>query len=125
MTAIFTAKGRCLMGHLSEKQYALASVAGFWPGDVLSRFDVVAALSAGLAPAWEVERAIDPSGELSVVVLPMGDDPAFPSFVLYEKDGLVEVATIAGETWQSTAQFPTCQSAVVGIVAASALVCPC
>jgi hypothetical protein len=110
------------MGHSAEKRHAETWIASTWPHDVLSSFDVVGVLSASLTPGWYVERTVDPSGDIAIIVLPADDDPEQPSFVLYEKDGLVEVGTIAGETWRGSRQLPSCQRAVAAIVAASALV---
>ena len=39
-----------------------------WLGDTLSLMDAVALLSATLAPAWDVEQAIDPAEEISIGV---------------------------------------------------------
>lgn len=111
------------MGYPAEQRHAERWIADAWQHDVRTPFDVVTVLAASLTCAWGVERMIDPSGEVSIIVLPADDDPGRSSFVLYEKDGLVEVATIAGETWRGSRQFQTCQRAVAAIVAASALVC--
>ncbi|HEY4041363.1 MAG TPA: hypothetical protein VGM32_05900 [Rhodopila sp.] len=89
--------------------------------DAPPQFDVVAALTASLTPSWSAEREIDPSGETSVVVLSVSDNPAHPTFVLYEEEGLVQVATVVGDCWQSRRTFRTCQRAVAAIVAAVVL----
>src|ERR1700712_3131673 len=104
------------MRHLVEKRFKRTSIAQIWRGDVMLPFDVVAALSAHLQPFWDIERAIDPDGELSIIVAPTGDDLTQSGFVLYEKDGFVEVAAIFGDTWQGSQRFPSCQQAVAAIV---------
>jgi hypothetical protein len=114
---------RDFMRYPVEEQYSQTLIASAWHCDVLSRFDVLAVLAASLKPDWEVERMVDPNGDISVIVLPTGDDLTQPNFVLYEKDGLVEVATIIGDAWQGSQRFPTCQRAVAAIVAASAVIC--
>jgi hypothetical protein len=111
------------MRHLVERQYDQTSIVQMWQADVMLPFDVVAALSTSLAPFWDIERTIDPDGELSIIVAPAGDDLAQSGFILYEKDGFVEVATIFGDTWQGSRRFPTCQRAVAAIVAAADLIC--
>jgi hypothetical protein len=91
--------------------------AGAWLQDTLSPFDVVAALASALPSCWTVEREADPDGDLSIVVLPDCDEPAQPSFVLYEEDGFVQVATVIADTWHGKRTFPTCRRAVDAIVA--------
>jgi hypothetical protein len=87
------------------------------PCDAMSPFDVVAALASALPSTWSVERECDPDGDLSIVVLPDRDEPAQPSFVLYEEDGLVQVGTVIGDAWHGKRTFPTCRRAVGAIVA--------
>jgi hypothetical protein len=112
------------MVHLIAKLHAEALSDSAWLRDVLSAFDVVTALSDALTPTWTVQREIDHAGDLSIVVLPEPDDTALPSFVLYEGDGLVQVATIVGEDWQNTLSYPSCQRAVAAIAAAAAAASP-
>src|SRR5271154_3564384 len=100
------------MGHLVEQQYIHPRATKEWLRDAMSPFDVAATLSAALEPAWTVEREIDPSGDLTNIVLPTGDGSARSAFVLYEDDGRAHVGTIRGEIWQSKRAFPTCQRAV-------------
>lgn len=107
------------MVHLVENEQSQALPGNTWMRDAQSSFDVVAKLEAALAPRWTVQREVDPSGELAVIVLPTGDDIETPAFALYEQDGMVQVVTIAGETWQGRQVFSTCQRAVAAIVAAS------
>jgi len=108
------------MAHVSEKFDQEASIVQDWLRDALATFDVVATLTSALAPAWTVEREVDPSGDLSIIVLPVVDDPSRPTFVLYEEDGLVQVSTLLGETWQNRQSFRTCQRAVAAIITAAA-----
>ena len=61
------------MGHLIEQNYTRSLAAKEWLRDAMSPFDVVATLSTALAPAWSVQREIDPSGDLTIIVLPTGD----------------------------------------------------
>ncbi len=51
------------MGHLVEQTL----VAKDWLRDAMSTFDVAATLSNALAPAWTVEREIDPLGDLTII----------------------------------------------------------
>jgi hypothetical protein len=83
-------------------------------------FNVIAALTTALAPHWTVDRERDPSGELAVIVLPVTDTPARPTFVLYEDNGLVQVLTFLGEDWQKRQTFLTCPRAVSAIIATAA-----
>jgi hypothetical protein len=119
--AAVAAKEKQLMGHLVEQQYIRPLTAKKWLQDAMSPFDVAATLSAALAPAWTVEREIDPSGDLTIIVLPTGDGSIRSAFVLYEDDGRAHVGTITGEVWQSKRAFPTCQRAVAAIIAAATL----
>ena len=109
------------MGHLIEQNYTRSLAAKEWLRDAMSPFDVVATLSTALAPAWSVEREIDPSGDLTIIVLPTGDGSVRSAFVLYEDNGYAHVGTIRGEIWQSKRAFPTCQRAVAAIIAAATL----
>jgi hypothetical protein len=108
------------MGHLIEQKYT-QSLAAKWLRDAMSPFDVVATLSTALAPAWSVEREIDPSGDLTIIVLPTGDRLVRSAFVLYEDNGYAHVGIIMGEIWQSKRAFPTCQQAVAAVIAAATL----
>jgi hypothetical protein len=85
----------------------------------LSALDVAASLSAASAGAWEVEHAVDPSGDMSIIVLPACDDPAMPTFVLYEEHGVARVATIRRDVWESDQAFPSGRRAVAAIIAAT------
>ena len=107
------------MVDLIAKLYAETLTDSVWLRDVLSAFDVVTALSDALTPTWSVEREVDPAGDLSIIVLPECDESALPGFVLYEDDGLVQVATVVGDAWKATRIFPTCQCAVAAILAAA------
>ncbi len=110
------------MRRLTEKRYMETLVPSAWLLEVLSPFDVVATLSAKLGPSWDVEREIDPKGDLSIVVLPAPFNRAGVCFVFYEHNGLAHVATISGDAWTSSQEYPSSQRAVSAIVAASALV---
>jgi hypothetical protein len=88
-------------------------------GGGLSPLDVVATLSAASAGAWEIERAVDPSGDVSVMVLPACDDPAMPTFMLYEEHGLARVAIIRRDVWESDRAFLSCRQAAAAIIAAT------
>jgi hypothetical protein len=105
------------MAHVVEKAGIQALTDDAWLRDARHCFDVAAALTRALTPAWTVERETDPSGELSIVVLPAFETTPRPTFVLYEEDGLVQVSTFAGEDWQRRQSFRTCQRAVAAIVA--------
>ena len=105
------------MGHLVEQTL----VAKGWLREGMLTFDVAATLSNALAPAWTVEREIDPLGDLTIIVLPTGDGSMHSAFVLYEDRGCAHVGTVRGEIWQSKRAFPTCQSAVAAIIAAAIL----
>ena len=87
-----------------------------WLGDTLSLMDAVALLSAALAPAWDVEQAIDPAGEISIVVFPAVDDTAMPTFTLFEREGKAVVATVCNDVWESEQDFASCELAAAAIV---------
>jgi hypothetical protein len=108
------------MDHLVEKNDLRDLTNEAWLRDAQASFDVAATLTCVLTPLWTVERELDPTGDLSIVILPFGDTAALPTFVLYEKDGLVQVSTFLGEDWQSCQAFRTCQRAVAAIIAAAA-----
>lgn len=109
------------MVRLIAKSYAETLTARTPLCDTVLPFNVVTALSSALTPAWAVEREIDPSGDLSVIVMAARDDAVRPTFVLYEEDGLVQVSTIVDEQWQFRQTYPTCKRAVDSIVAAAVL----
>ena len=95
-----------------------------WMCSVRSSFDVGNALASALAPFWTIERELDPFGDLTVIVLPVSDTDARPSFILYEADGLVQVSTFVCDDWRSRQTFRTCQRAVDAIIEAASLVRP-
>jgi hypothetical protein len=119
--AAVAAKEKQHMDHLVEQKYIQPLAAQDWLRDAMSPFDVGATLSTALAPAWTVEREIDPSGDLIIIVLPTGDGSVRSAFVLYEDNGCAHVGIIRGEIWQSKCAFPTCQRAVAAIIAAATL----
>ena len=81
-------------------------------------FDIVATLSDALGPAWLVQRETDCEAEMSILAMASGDDDnALPTFVLYERDGLVHVATVQNEVWRPMHGFISPQEAVTAIVA--------
>ena len=82
-----------------------------------SASDVMVWLSAGASGAWEVEQEIDPAGEVSVIVHPTYDDPALPTFVLYEKDGGARVAVVRHDVWETERVFSSCEQAASSIIA--------
>ena len=86
-----------------------------WPGDAMPLLDAVALLSA-LKPAWDVEEAVDPMGERSIVVCSAADDPAMPAFMLFEREGTVVAATVRNDIWESERCFPSCDGAAAAIV---------
>ncbi len=84
-----------------------------WLRDARSSFDVAAALTSALTPFWTIEREVDPSGELTIIVLPVGDT-----------DALVQVSTFVCDDWRTRRSFRTCQRAVEAIIAAASPLCP-
>jgi hypothetical protein len=86
-----------------------------WQGDAMPLLAAVALLSA-LEPAWEVEEAVDPAGERSIVVFSAVDDRAMPAFVLFEKAGMAVIATVRNDVWESEREFASCVGAAAAIV---------
>jgi hypothetical protein len=105
------------MDHPAEKTDVRTLVDEAWLREACHPFNVVAALTSALTPHWTVDRECDPSGNLTVIMLPASDTSARPTFVLYEDNGLVQVSTFLGEDWQKRHAFLTCQRAVSAIVA--------
>jgi hypothetical protein len=112
------------MAHVVVKHDVRALNDERWLRDARSSFDVGATLTSALTPFWTVDREFDPSGDLSVIVLPVGDTGAHPSFVLYEQDAVVKVSTFLGEDWRSRRTFRTCRRAVDAIIEAASLAGP-
>ena len=106
------------MVHVVEQQHAHALPTNAWFSDAMSPFDVVAELSAALAPAWAVEREVDPAGDQSIIVLSVSEDPTQAAFALFEENGFVQVGTVIGDIWHRRQASPPCQRAVAAIVAA-------
>jgi hypothetical protein len=79
--------------------------------------DQMARLALALAPRWQIERATDYLGAVSVVAVPFDDDPAEPTFMLYEADGNSHVATIMQDAWECDDAFETCGHAVTALIA--------
>ena len=91
-----------------------------WLRDAQATFDVPATLTSALNPLWTVHREQDPDGDLSIVVLPFSETAALPTFILYERDGMVQVSTFHGDDWHCRRTFRTCRRAVAAIIAAAA-----
>jgi hypothetical protein len=115
---------RIRMDHVVAKHDVRTLDDEMWLRDARSSFDVGATLTSALMPFWTVDRECDPSGDVSIIVLPAADTPAHPSFVLYEDNAVVQVSTFIGEDWRSRRTFRTCQRAVAAIIEAANLACP-
>jgi hypothetical protein len=88
------------------------------PGGAPAR-DIVVSLADALGPTWGVERETDFVGDVSVVVMPVIDNPAMPTFILYEAGGQARVGTVRGDEWEADYGFDTVrQAATIGIIAA-------
>ena len=86
--------------------------------------DIVVLLTAALGPAWNVQREIDCVGEVSIVVMPVSNHPAVPTFILYEAGGQAHVGTIRQDEWEADQGFDTVQqAAIAGIIAAANPTC--
>jgi hypothetical protein len=107
------------MIHVIDQPCAKTPAASNGSRAALSQLDVAASLSAVFAGVWDVEHAVDPSGDESIVVLPVCDDPALPTFVLYEGHGVPRLATIRRDVWESDQAFPSGQRAVAAIMTAA------
>jgi hypothetical protein len=81
--------------------------------------DIIVVLSETLGPRWSVHRETDYNGEVPVIALPIKDD-ATPAFILYEKEGVVRVATVKGDDWEGDQCFRNFQHAVAAIIAETA-----
>jgi hypothetical protein len=103
-----------LMAHVFDKHGART-----WLHGTALPCDVIALLSTSLMPGWEVEREIDPTGDVSIVVLSAIDDPGMPTFTLYESEGKAMVGTVIGDAWEKMHGFTNCQRAVAAILAAT------
>jgi hypothetical protein len=115
---------RILMAHVVVKHDDRALNDETWLRDARSSFDVGAVLTSALTPFWTVDREFDLSGDISVIILPVGDTAERPSFILYEEDAVVQVSTFVGEEWRSRRTFRTCQRAVGAVIEAASLACP-
>jgi hypothetical protein len=107
------------MIHVIDRPCAKTPAGWTGPSAALSQLNVAASLSKAFAGAWDVEHAVDPSGDVSIVVLPVCDDPALPTFMLYEEHGVPRVATIRRDVWESDQAFPSGQRAAAAIVTAA------
>ena len=85
--------------------------------------DAVETLRTTLPPGWQVERIIDPDGEVSVAVLADDDNPALPTFLLYAQSLTAQVATIANDTWVSSHPFSHWSEAVATLVSLATNAC--
>jgi hypothetical protein len=95
-----------------------------WLSANRSPLEVIALLEAGLTRDWEVTQEIDPVGEASIIVMPASDDPAKPSFLVYEMNGKARVATIRNDIWESERVFAASSEAVAAITAAATPIRP-
>jgi hypothetical protein len=112
------------MAHVFESAAFDLPMSGRWLNAARLSFDVVAALTDGLGAAWEVVRNEDPFGEVAIVVFPADDAAGLPSFMLYENNGLVEVATVHDDVWSGSQVYANCPQAAAAIVTASAATLP-
>jgi hypothetical protein len=92
------------------------NVAPAWLRDAMFLTDAATLLSTVLATAWEVERQVDPIGDVSLVVFSTADDFVAPTFMLFENAGQFVVATVTGDVWKGEQGFASCEQAVVAIV---------
>ena len=84
-------------------------------------FDIHAALSKALGANWLVQRETSPNGEVSILAMAADDeDNVLPTFMLYERDGLAQVASVQDDAWQSLSGFANAEAAVVAIITAIA-----
>lgn len=84
-------------------------------------FDIHAALSGALGPQWIVQRETNSDGEVSILVMAADDETnVLPTFMVYERDGLAQMAIVQDDAWRSTSGFASAQAAVAAIVAAIA-----
>lgn len=81
---------------------------------------IAASLQAALTPGWVAERIIEPLGEVAIVVLPADDDPALPSFLLYETATAARVAVILADRWEAEQEHAGRDDAVTALVALAA-----
>ena len=86
--------------------------------------EAASCLGAALAPDWLVERIISPDGEVLLVVLAAGDDPAMPTFLLHERQHVPHLATVAGDVWELDRSFGLWPHAVDAVVALATLARP-
>ena len=75
------------------------------------------ALREALSCDWVVESIMDPTGEVSLVVLAVDDDPLLPNFLLHQRNLVPHVAAIADDAWQSDQAFGSWLDAAATIVA--------
>jgi hypothetical protein len=115
---------RIVMTHVVVKHEVRALKDEIWLRDARSSLDLCASLTSALAPFWTVDRQLDPSGELSVIILPVHDTDERLTFVVYEDNAVVQVSTFVGEEWRSRQSFRTCQRAVDAIIEAASAAGP-
>jgi hypothetical protein len=116
--------GKILMAYVVVNDDGRALDDEIWLREARSGFDVGATLKSALEPLWTVDREFDPSGDLSVIVMPVSDTATHPSFVLYEENAVVRVSTFLGDDWRNRQTFRSCQRAVDAIIEAASLVYP-
>jgi hypothetical protein len=115
--------GRCkeaTMMHGIDTASTVMLEARSLPAAARKPFDAVFELSAGLAPTWQVERAIDYAGDISFIALPGSNDPGMAAFIIFERDGRAHIGTVRNDAWHDGRSFATLPQAVKAIIAQAA-----
>jgi hypothetical protein len=81
-------------------------------------------LRKALSRDWVVEKIIDPSGDASLVVLAVDDNPRLPGFLLHQRNLIPYVATIADDAWQSDQAFGSWVDAAAAVVSMAQIAQP-
>ena len=81
--------------------------------------DIALHLATRLNAGWIVEQTTDPMGEISIIVIPISDDPAARTYILFEAEGRARVGIVEDDVWQVEHDYKTPLQAVEhGILAA-------
>ncbi|WP_428489561.1 hypothetical protein [Rhodopila sp.] len=79
--------------------------------------DSVSALSNALGSKWVVERWSDCGGDLSLIVFSRLEPDLMPTFVLFEQDGAIRLATVENDEWAIDRSFRSLCGAVDALIA--------
>ncbi|HEX2940666.1 MAG TPA: hypothetical protein VHO91_06435 [Rhodopila sp.] len=108
--------GGIFMNRIIERLRVEALGNRYWLSTQHGGADILDAMKHALAPDWTVDKVTDCNGEESVIILPASLDSAI-SFILYEEEARLVVATVRDDEWAGFSRFASLEAAVTALLA--------